>query len=153
MVTARVLRSPHEMDGQLSGFWVGPGDDLRVRPTYGPTGAILPRPGAPVLGEFLCLDLVTVDEFWCPLSEAGQYTYAHSSGLLRGQPWRFFRWPLQATSTSPLTTPPEKYVVTLAPPLPPDAVAGAYGQRAGELCRPDRKAVQLRVLRLPPLAP
>jgi hypothetical protein len=29
---------------------------------------------------------------WVPLSEAGRYTYTHSLGLLRQDPWRLVVW-------------------------------------------------------------
>ena len=125
---------------QWSGYWLRPSDGVPAAPPgYRPTGAVLPQPGANIAGEILCLDLVSVSYEWLVLSESGLYTYSHSEGLLRNeQGWRFVTWrdgkPLLFTVSYS-----EKDL------LDPAHVRSLYGSEAAGHCRPDRRAVQLRL--------
>lgn len=72
---------------------------------------------------------------WYPLSEAGRYTYLHSSGLIYGERYRF------VPRTQPWAT--EVYeAADYGEFLEPAEVARLYGQEAAARARPDRKTVQ-----------
>lgn len=138
---AHVIRE--EIDGQWCGYWLDPArTPPQVRPTYRPTGAVLPRIGESNRNDFVCLDLVLVEAnegfIWLPLSEAGRYTYAHSLGLLQREPWRLVVWEGNTRCV---------YDVEYAEPLFPTEIALRYGAEAQARARHDRPAVQLRLRR------
>jgi hypothetical protein len=136
-----------EMVGQVSGYWI---EDDRptpsVQPRYKATGAFLPRREERAFVDFLCLDLVLVpagDLFvWMPLSEAGQYTYAHSLGLIYGEPWRLAVWNDQGSVL--------EYAAEYAESIPARSsiLDYHYGAEAETRARQDRPTVQLHLRRI-----
>jgi hypothetical protein len=135
-----------EIAGQWSGYWLEPGRDVpSVCPAYRPTGGVLRRLGETDHADFVCLDLVLVESLnagflWLPLSEAGRYTYAHSAGLMRGEPgWRVAYW------NGTVSVFGAEYTDSLGP----REVAQFYGPEAFERARHDRPTVQLHLRRLP----
>lgn len=128
---------------QVPGFWFEGDRPLpKMKPAYRPTGAVLPRlatQNAPSFDGGTVLDLVRVEDtsgafVWVPLSEAGQYTWSHTLGLLRGEPWLFVLW---------RQTKRFVFAAKFAPYLQPRSVNTLYGVKAAERARPDRRAVQL----------
>ncbi len=139
MISTSHSTSSDEIPDQISGYWLAPRAEIPpVSPTYRPTGAVLPRPGSEE-HEFTCLDLVSVEYTWMPLSEAGRYTYAHSEGLLRDEPWRFVAWRGDERMV---------FEAHYDSSLEPETVSEVYGEEAARRRRPDRPAVQLRLRRL-----
>lgn len=135
--TGQTLASSDEIPGQISGYWLAPWAEVPLaRPSYRPTGAILPRSGKAAETEFTCIDLVSVEYTWLPLSEAGRYTYSHSEGLLRNEPWRFLIWHDDQ---------PQVFKAEYDDSIEPEHVAALYGAEAAHRCRPDRPTVQLRL--------
>ena len=136
------LRLAPELDRQLFGYWFGPGEDIPRAPIGWPTGAVLPRSGQGVeLDDFICLDLVPVNNYWLVLSERGRYTYRHTAGLLNGEAWRFV--PVK----EPAGSWPVVFDANFAPPLGPHAIESHFGFEAASRSRPDAPAVQLRLVR------
>jgi len=134
-------RDARALDGQLSGSWLGPHDE--ARPHASPTGAVLPPRGVDVARarELTCLDLVQVstidppgDWTWVVLSEAAVDVYQHTTGLARGERWRF------VTTVGGVD---RTYVARLAPALPHAALVRDYGRDAADRARRDRPAVRL----------
>jgi hypothetical protein len=131
-----------EIVGQINGFWL---DEVRAPfaapPNYQPTGAVLPPVGLTNFHDFICLDLVPVQAgpsfVWLPLSEGGVYTYAHSFGMLYGEPWRFFYWDSQGV--------PCEYDATYESPIPPASIGLIYGFEAALRARQDQHAMQLHL--------
>ncbi|MBE7483217.1 MAG: hypothetical protein HS104_24990 [Polyangiaceae bacterium] len=80
-----------EIDGQLTGYWIEPGDELPVnKPQYDPTGAILLAGHVNQDVTTHALSLVRLnDGIWRPLSHAAVLTYFHTTGLFDGETWRF----------------------------------------------------------------
>lgn len=141
--TAEAARddAPEEIPGQISGYWSAPWHDLPTAPPpYRPTGAVLKREGESGTDEFICLDLISHAFCWYPLSEAGALTYAHSSGLLNGEEWRFTHFDEHGR--------PTVFEVSLKEAIPPDEVARLYGNEAAKRTRPDRNALQLELRRV-----
>jgi hypothetical protein len=131
-----------EVRGQVAGYWFGPGERVPRKPVGLPTGALLPARGSSVADdELLCLDLVPFQHFWIPLSEAGRYTYRHSSGILFDtQPWLFVPVPEATGGRWPV-----KFLVSYGTPLERAAVEERYGKEVARRARPDVPAVQLRL--------
>lgn len=135
-----VARFESPLPGQIAGYWVPPWEAVSPEPpAYDATGAVLRRAGETAPDAFLCLDLVRIEDVWYPLSEAGIYTYAHSSGLVAGEAWRFVTYPAGA---------PVEYEATPAEPLTAAEVAEQYGREAADRCRPNRAAVQIELRRV-----
>ena len=143
MSAATALAMRDEISEQWSGYWLEPGRATpQLRPESRPTGAILRRLGEVNPNEFVCLDLVLVETvdasfIWLPLSEAGRYTYAHSLGLLHGEPWRLAVWDGRAAI--------RVYEASYAASLSQPEIAKLYGVEPAERARPDRPTVQLRL--------
>jgi hypothetical protein len=136
--------TPREViEGQLSGYWLDRDQPTPPRPTYEYTGAVLPRRDEDRLVDFLCLDLVLVEVgptfVWLPLSDVGRYTYAHSLGLIYGEPWRLVIYDRGGVI--------EEYDATYGESLPPERIAYHYGNDAAMRARQDYPAVQLRLRR------
>jgi hypothetical protein len=83
---------------------------------------------------------VFIDGAWYPLSEAGLYTYAHSSGLVFGDRYRFVR--------ADGSWGGEIYEVELADALEGGAVGEWYGHEAELRSFSDYPTVQLRLRRV-----
>lgn len=129
-----------KLGGQVEGYWLAPHESVReAAPRYRPTGALLPPPGQDLSDDVLCLDLVFLEGAWYPLSEAGVYTYAHSSALRGGERYRFVRAHVPWAS--------EVYEVDLAEALEADLIASRYGLAAANQARHDFPAVQLQLHR------
>ena len=131
------------LPGQVFGYWLAPWAEPPLEePAYRPTGSLLLRLGQQQLADgVVCLDLVSVDYSWLPLSEAGRYTYSHAEGLLRDEPWRFVSWRNGVA---------EMYVASYTDALDLAMVAKLYGQEAADRCRSDYPAVQLKLRSHPP---
>ncbi len=127
-LSPEMIARSEELDGQVTGDWFGPEEELEPR-TGWPTGALL-RSGD------LALDLVYIERAWFPLSEAGIHTYRHAAGLAAGETWR-----LRTRSQ-----PPAVYRVSLGPSITRQQVAAAYGDDAAARARPDHRTVQLRLV-------
>lgn len=130
-----------ELSGQLTGVWLGPGEDLR--PGAQPTGAVLPLLGIDVTRahDLDCLDLVQVptidppgDWTWMVLSSAATEVYQHTIGLGRGERWRF------ATTVAGVE---RIYVARLIPSIAHDKISPRYGAHAADRARRDRNSVCL----------
>ena len=128
--------------GMIEGYWLNPADAGSRRPTH-PNGAVLPRLASNLgdAGEIQCLDLVQVpvidspgDWAWSVLSTAATATYAHASGLSRGEPWRF----VAKDST--------EYDVSLDKVLPAERIGRVYGPDVAARARADQPALQLRLV-------
>lgn len=132
------------LPGQVLGVWIRAGSPL-PDPHHAPTGSILPRVGGrldvPVLSA---LDLVQVEDVWLPLSEAGLYTYSHSSGLQASEQWQFVTKPVQGLGPLVFDAMIHEDL------LERDQVTALYGGPAAERVRPDRRTVQLRLRRRHP---
>lgn len=132
-----------QLRGMISGLWLGPHANVPVRPPAF-VSAVLPRADTPPTATALtCLDLVRVDTIdppgrwaWLVLSEAGLYTYSHSSGLTVGETWKFVRWDGDQALV---------YAVDFDEPLPPEQIVATYGPEAFNRSRQDRNAIQLRL--------
>lgn len=134
-----------EIPGQFLGYWLEPGRPVAAIPTgIRETGAVLRRLDDQTSDNFECLDLVLVDAaamfIWMPLSDAGRYTYAHSSGLLRGEPWRF---------AARVAAGWVEYLASYSSSLQPSQLLFAYGAEAQARARRDIPAVQLRLRAIP----
>jgi hypothetical protein len=130
-----------DIPGQVLGVWIR-GSEPLPRPEHVPTGAILPRQGSKLeVDELLALDLVQVQDIWLPLSEAGVYTYPHSSGLIAGEPWAFVAKPGEGSASVVFdaTFATEK--------LSPVDVGASYGMAAADRARPDYGTLQLQLRR------
>lgn len=129
--------------GQISGYWCAPWDDLlEERPGYGPQRAVLPSHAAfqgPHSTARLYLDVVLLNGVWRPLSEAGALTFAHSEGIACGEAWRFVHFGRNGRSV---------YEATQGPPITFTEMA-EYGPHALLRCSPERRYVQLRLVRDP----
>src|SRR5262249_15542522 len=123
-----VIARTEELEGQISGDWFGPGEQVIAR-TGWPTGALL-------RSEDLALDMTYIERAWYPLSEAAIQTYTHIDGMKRGETWRF------VTRSKPATV----YRVNLGPSISRQQVAVAYSDDAAARARPDRPTVQLRII-------
>lgn len=121
--------------GQRFGYWYSEDEKIPDRPPpYHPTGAVLPKLDAAGRREDAYLDLVNIDDFWAPLSEAGSFTYSHTAGLLRGERWFFVSWDGGDR---------EVLEAGLAAPLDPAEVETEYGELAAERARRDVPAIRL----------
>jgi hypothetical protein len=117
------------------GCWLDPGrEPWPTPPAYFPTAIIQRRIGELRQDNFVCLDLVCA--VLSPLSEAGRYTFAHSAGLLYGEPWRLVYWH-DAT--------PSIYEVSYAESLAWDQIGVLYGAEVQAGARRDFPTVQLRM--------
>ena len=87
------------------------------------------------------LVLIPIDYVWFPLSERGAFTYAHSSGLQRGETWRF------VPRAEPSGTWPTEYAAALAEPIVWQEVEKLYGVEAARRARIDARSLQVRVRR------
>lgn len=123
-----MIARSEELEGQTSGDWFGPGEQVTPR-TGWPTGALL-------RSKDLALDLVYIEQAWFPLSEAAIDTYVHTAGLAEGQTWRFVT----------RSQPPTVYRVSLGPALTRQEVAATYGDDAAARARSDYRTIQLRVV-------
>ncbi len=122
--------------GQLSGYWLGPGEAPPTAcPPYQPTGAVLPRNGSQ-LDE--CLALVLLDHEWRVLSTAAVETYRHTLGMQAGELWRFAVFDRGES-------PARVYRSELLEPIAPMKVLQRFGQVVSERARKDRPAVVLRL--------
>lgn len=148
MVTLARALTPHVLPRMIEGVFVGPGQAVGSMPSRF-ASAVLPTLSADPARDasIMCLDLVQVsfaddpyDWTWMVLSEAGVYTWGHTIGLNLREPWRFATWVFGA---------PRVYTVVYASPIAPRDIAAAYGGEAAERARPDYKAVQLTLTRIP----
>jgi hypothetical protein len=127
--------------GQIDGYWIRADAGVpALRPGYEPTGALLPREREALRTGATCLDLVFVEDAWYPLSEAGVYTYAHSSGLLYGERCLFVRADVQWAS--------ELYEAAYDDAIDSETVGRLYGHEAELRTRPDHPTMQLRLRRI-----
>ncbi|HWO19438.1 MAG TPA: hypothetical protein VNO30_11710 [Kofleriaceae bacterium] len=130
-----------DIPGQLLGVWIRGGEPLPSADLF-PNGAILPLPGAkPGPDSFLALDLVRVQDIWLPLSEAGVYTYPHSTGLVAGEPWAFVTRP--DDGSVPLVFD----AMFAAEKLSLEEVGATYGATVADRARPDYRTMQLQLRR------
>jgi hypothetical protein len=131
------------LEGQLSGYWLDRDQPTPPRPTYEYTGAVLLRSDEDDLVDFRCLDLVLVDAgskfVWLPLSEMGRHTYAHSLGLIYGEPWRLVIYDRGGGI--------QAYDASYDESLPQERIAYYYGNDAAMRARQDYPTVQLRLRR------
>lgn len=143
-ISGEVLAEPSFINrtfgGAIEGKWLGSNVDHVSHPGR-PDGALLPRIGAEMQREFLCLDLVHAgvvgrhdDWIWGVLSTAAEDRYVHSKGIARGDAWRFVSMDMSSL-----------FDVRKAEPLPPQQIAKFYGAEAARRARSDRPAVQYRV--------
>jgi hypothetical protein len=128
------------LPGQIFGVWKSLTDPL-PRPEHVPTGAVLPRLGEKLDDQSLALDLVQVQDVWLPLSEAGVYTYRHSTGLIGGEKWSFVTRP--PDGSLPLVFDADFSGETLTS----GEVHALYGPAGAERARTDYKTMQLRLRR------
>jgi hypothetical protein len=143
-----MLKIDPELLRQVFGFWLEPGESVPSWPPryegriVRPTGAVLPPLDVPVLdvSEVICLDLITMENYWLPLSKQSLYTYKHSWCLLNGEVWRFI--PIkEAVGSWPVV-----YEVFLASPVSSDEIGAIYGEDVASRA-PQRPIVQLRLMR------
>ncbi len=133
-----------ELLRQVFGYWFGPSEEIPDAPIGRPTGAVLPELGRDLHEQDLvCLDLISVQNYWLVLSELGRYTYRHTTGLLHDEQWRFVPVP-DAVDRWPVV-----FSVTYTDSIEPDAIAAGYGDEASTRTRRDAAAVQLRLVRQP----
>ncbi len=133
---------PVEIQGQTSGYWFSPFDAVPVAmPAWLPTGALQPGVGQTLADGVTALVLVPIDLVWFPLSEKGAYTYASSSGLLRGETWLFL--PCDAAATPW----PTRYEATWLEPIEPDQIERVYGAEVARRARFDARGAQVRLRR------
>lgn len=126
--------------GQVSGQWRPEGRRMRWSSAT-VTGAVLPRVGAELGDEAVCLDLVREDAgsaaeargSWVPLSYRLVYSWKHTSGILVGEVWRLH---LEDGRV---------YRAELAAPVAPTSIAELYGPDASQRARPCVPSVQLRM--------
>lgn len=132
-----------ELDRQITGYWFGPDEEIPSHPPdWDPSGALLPELAAtPQSGPFIALSLAYLESMWRPISIAAAYTYLHTSGIMRGQKWRFVVAGDHATET---------YIVEGAEDVLPDAIPARFGEEAHRRARLDRPALSFRATRQPP---
>ncbi|MFH0902900.1 MAG: hypothetical protein V2A73_19910 [Pseudomonadota bacterium] len=138
--TSDIVAASEEVPNQKNGCWYS----LASTPptTLGcSTGAVLPRPLSRE-DDFLCLDLVRMEDAWFPLSEAGLATYTHGQHLAEREGKTGFAMASGSGGGIGL------YEAVLAQPLRSrDEVMAFYGSEAARRSRPDRPTVQLHLRR------
>jgi hypothetical protein len=133
---------PLDITRQVSGYWFALHEKTPGKlPTWLPTGALLPRTGHGLRDGGVLLVLVPIDYVWFPLSERGVYTYAHSSGLVRGEAWRFVPCDAQDTPW------PTEYLARMAEPLAWEDVERLYGTEPARRARRDVASMQVQAQR------
>lgn len=132
--------APGEMAGQVMGYWYPDVKGIpETKPSWDPTGAILPRLDGTDAPELLALDLVLIEGGWYPLSEAGKYSYSHSLALIDGEKQYFVTVRPWAGSV---------FEVEWGPSLDPAALGGLYGEEAAARARKDKAILQLKLRRI-----
>lgn len=132
------------MEGQIEGYWdVYDGFTVPDAPPdwalkRGWSSAILPGRYANMLGVFWALDLAPPDSIWHVISRAGRWTYAHTAGLLRREPYRFHTWDEDGGRRI--------YSATLAPDIAVNEIPGLYP--TAKRFRTDGPSVHLRLERV-----
>lgn len=124
-----------ELAGQRNGYWFRTREEIpAATPTYLPTGAVLPE--SQLAQDAFCLDLVQLGDGWFPLSEAGVYTYSHSSALQYDRECFFV--PAQSSTV---------YRAEIAGTIQLAEVERRFGSEAAGRARADRKTILLRLVR------
>ena len=127
---ARELGYTPEILGQISGYWVGPGQEIpAAEPAYTPDGAILPSTEGAA-----ALDLVLVNHRWVVLSTAAVAAYSHALGLEAGEPWAFVSFSNGARTI---------FDVRFAGHLAQGEIASHFSDEAAERARVEYPAVLL----------